>query len=140
MLRSRDFCTCEQLAFDATLHAMKPSAIELRMRVIVGMFALIGAMAAGCFQVAPQPPLPATTMSSWGPAGGFTMSSGSTCAGHATLNAGHTSVADPCFTDIDNVVVCTDNTTASAVQCSPSSGYLSIYGTGTDTISYSRVK
>ena len=41
------------------------------MRVIVVMFALIGTMTAGCFQVAPQPPLPPTTMSSWGPAGGF---------------------------------------------------------------------
>ena len=110
------------------------------MRVIVGIFALIGSMTAGCLQVQPQPPLPAATMSSWGPAGGFTMSSGLTCSGHATLTAGHTSVSDQCFTSIDNVVVCTDNSTASAVQCSPSSGYLSIYGTGSDTISYSRVK
>ena len=119
---------------------MKPIAIESRMRLIVWMFAVIGATTAGCLQVQPQPPLPAATMSSWGPAGGFTMSSGSTCAGHATLAAGHTSVADPCFTSIDNVVVCTDNSAASAVQCSPSSGYLSIYGTGNDTVSYSRVK
>jgi hypothetical protein len=119
---------------------MRPTAIELRMRVIVGIFALMGSMTAGCFQVQPQPPLPATTMSSWGPAGGFTMSSGSTCSGHAALIAGHTTVSDGCFTGVDDVVVCTDNSTASAVQCSPSSGYLSIYGTGSDTISYSRVK
>ena len=36
------------------------------MRLIVVMFALIGTMTAGCFQVAPQPPLPPTTMSSSG--------------------------------------------------------------------------
>ena len=37
------------------------------MRVIVAMLALIGATTAGCLQVPPQPPLPPTTMSSWGP-------------------------------------------------------------------------
>ena len=110
------------------------------MRAIVAMLALIGLTTAGCFQVQPQPPLPATTMTSWGPAGGFTMSSGSTCSGHATLTAGHTSVSDPCFTGIDNVVICTDNSTPSAVQCSPGTGYLVISGSGSDMISYSRVK
>ena len=110
------------------------------MRAIVAILALIGTMTAGCFQVSPQPPLPATTMSSWGPAGGFTMSSGSTCSGHATLIAGHTSVSDPCFTGIDNVVVCTDNSAVSAVQCTPGTGYLVISGSGSDMISYSRVK
>jgi len=107
--------------------------------VIVAILALIGTTTAGCFQVQPQP-LPATTMSSWGPAGGFTMSSGSTCSGHATLTAGQTSVSDPCFTGLDNVVLCTDNSTASAVQCSPGTGYLAISGSGSDMISYSRVK
>jgi hypothetical protein len=110
------------------------------MRAIVSLLALIGVTTAGCFQLPPQPPLPATTMSSWGPAGGFTMSSGSTCSGHATLIAGHTSVTDPCFTGVDDVVVCTDNSTSSAVQCSPGPGYLAISGSGGDTISYARVK
>jgi hypothetical protein len=110
------------------------------MRVIVAILALIGTMTAGCLQVQPQPPLPATTMSSWGPAGGFTMSSGLTCSGHATLMTGHTSITDPCFTGVDNVVICTDNSTPSAVQCSPGSGYLVISGSGSDMISYSRVK
>ena len=109
------------------------------MRAIVAILALIGVTAAGCFQVQPQP-LPSTTMSSWGPAGGFTMSSGSTCSGHATLTAGHTSVSDPCFTGIDNVVVCTDNSAVSAVQCTPGTGYLVISGSGNDMISYSRIK
>ena len=85
------------------------------MRMIVAMLALIGVATTGCFQVQPQP-LPATTMSSWGPAGGFTMSSGSTCSGHATLIAGQTTVTDPCFTGVDNIVMCTDNSTA---ECRP---------------------
>ena len=115
--------------------------MEVGMRGIVAVLVLFGATMAGCFQVQPQPPLPATTMSSWGPAGGFTLSSGpSSCAGHATLIAGHTSVNDPCFTGIDNIVVCTDTSAASAVQCSPGAGYLAIYGSGADTIAYSRVK
>ena len=105
--------------------------MEVAMRVIVAMLALIGATTAGCLQVPPQPPLPPTTMSSWGPNGGFTLSSGvSTCAGHVTLSAGHTSVTDPCFTGVDNVVMCTDASNANAVQCSPSSGYLAIPAPG----------
>jgi hypothetical protein len=119
---------------------MNQSGIEVWTRAIVVMLALIGVTTAGCLQVQPQPPLPATTMSSWGPAGGFTMSSGSICAGHATLIAGHTSITDPCFTGVDDVVVCTDNSTASAVRCSPGPGYLSISGSESDTISYSRLK
>jgi hypothetical protein len=110
------------------------------MRRIVAMLALTGATMVGCLQVQPQPPLPPTTMSSWGPAGGFTLSSGSTCAGHATLNAGRASLSDPCFTGTDNVVMCTDTTTANAVQCSPGSGYLTISGAGGDVISYARIK
>jgi hypothetical protein len=110
------------------------------MRGIIAMLALIGAATAGCLEVAPQPPLPATTMSSWGPAGGFTLSSGMTCAGHATLIAGHASVSDRCFTGIDNVVMCTDTTAPNAVQCSPGYGYLTISGAAGDTISYARMK
>lgn len=79
-------------------------------------------------------------MSSWGPAGGFTMTSGSTCAGHATLTGGHASISDPCFTGADNVVVCTDATAANGVQCSPGTGYLVIAGTANDTVSYARIK
>jgi hypothetical protein len=110
------------------------------MRGIIAMLALIGTTTAGCLEVAPQPPLPATTMSSWGPAGGFTMSSGMTCAGQATLNAGHASVNDRCFTGVDNIVMCTDTTAPNAVQCSPGFGYLTISGAAGDTISYARMK
>jgi hypothetical protein len=115
--------------------------MEVGMRLIVAIFALVGTMTAGCLQVQPQPPLPPTTMSSWGPNGGFTLSSGpSTCAGHATLIAGHTTVTDPCFTGVDNIVTCTDTSTASAIQCSPGSGYLAISGAANDTISYARLR
>src|ERR1700733_4638567 len=115
--------------------------MEVGRRVTIAMFALIGTVTAGCFQVAPHPPLPASTMSSWGPAGGFTLSSGpAACAGHATLVAGHTTVNDPCFTSVDNIVMCTDTSMAAAVQCSPDSGYLAISGVGNDRISYARVR
>jgi hypothetical protein len=120
---------------------IQSNIMEVAMRVIVAMLALIGATTAGCLQIPPQPPLPPTTMSSWGPNGGFTLSSGvSTCGGHATLSAGHTSITDPCFTGVDNVVMCTDTSNANAVQCSSSSGYLAISGFGNDTISYARVR
>ena len=115
-------------------------ATKLAMRAITIALALVGATTAGCLQVQPQPPLPPTTMTSWGPTGGFTLSSGSTCAGHVTLKVGHASVSDPCFTGIDNVVMCTDTTAANAVQCSPGLGYLTISGAGGDTISYARMK
>ena len=49
-------------------------------------------------------------------------------------------IYDNAFTGVDNVVICTDNSTPSAVQCSPGSGYLVISGSGSDMISYSRVK
>jgi hypothetical protein len=52
----------------------------------IQLFALIALTTAGCLQVQPQPPVPPTTMSSWGPLGGFTMTSGSNCAGYANTN------------------------------------------------------
>jgi hypothetical protein len=110
------------------------------MRWMVVALALSGVLTASCLQVQPQPPLPATTMSSWGPAGGFTLSSGSICAGHAILSAGRASISDPCFTGADNVVLCTDTTSASGVSCNPGYGYLTITGAVDDTISYARMK
>lgn len=129
--------TRRQMATSARAAAMRAG---VWMRGIVAMLVLVGAMMAGCLQVQPQPPLPATTMSSWGPAGGFTLSSGMTCAGHATLLGGHASVSDSCFTGADNVVMCTDATAPNAVQCSPGYGYLTISGAAGDTISYARLK
>jgi hypothetical protein len=110
------------------------------MRKIILILALIGLTAAGCLQLQPQPPVPPTTMSSWGPLGGFTMSSGAACAGHATLNDGHSSVDDPCFTGSDNIVMCTDTTAANAVECAPGNGNLTISGAPGDTISYARIR
>lgn len=73
--------------------------------------------------------------------GGFTMTSGSSCAGHATLDSrGAFMVADGCFASADDVVLCTDTTYASAVRCAPSVGSLSISGVAGDTIAYARVR
>jgi hypothetical protein len=107
--------------------------------MIIAIIAVIGLLMNGCLEVQSQPPLPATTMSSWGPMGGFTVSSGSTCVGKATLNGGHASVSDPCFTGDDNIVMCTDTTAPNPIRCTPAPGYLSVSGASDDTISYVRV-
>jgi hypothetical protein len=107
---------------------------------IIQLFALIALTTAGCFQVQPQPPVPLTTMSSWGPLGGFTMTSGSNCAGYATLSNRESSVSASCFTGSDNIVMCTDATAANPVMCMPGNGYLTISGTAGDDISYARVR
>jgi hypothetical protein len=107
---------------------------------IIQLFALIALTTAGCFQVQPQPPVPPTTMSSWGPLGGFTMTSGSNCAGYATLSSRESSISALCFTGSDNIVMCTDATAANPVMCMPGNGYLTISGTAGDNISYARVR
>ncbi len=94
----------------------------------------------GCIQIPAEPTPPPTTISSYGPLGGFTMSSGANCAGHATLSNGSATVQDPCFSSSENVVVCTDTTSPAAVSCTPGSGRLSIAGIGDDRIAYARVK
>jgi hypothetical protein len=106
--------------------------------IIVSVFVL--AVAAGCLQVQPPPTPPPTTISSWGPLGGFTMSSGANCAGRATLGDTPTVVSDACFTDTDNIVLCTDTTSASGVRCTPAAGSLTIAGAAGDTIAYARVR
>lgn len=62
------------------------------------------------------------------------------CAGRATLQRGSATVNDSCFTGDTNVVLCTDVSAANPVMCAPSKDLLSIAGTGTDAISYARVK
>lgn len=94
----------------------------------------------GCVQIPPAPTPPPTSMSSWGPLGGFTMSSGANCAGQAALVNGKSTVSDPCFTDTSNVVLCTDATAPSAVACKPSNGQLSISGFGNDVVAYARLR
>lgn len=73
--------------------------------------------------------------------GGFTVSSGATCAGKVTLDgSGSGSVSDACFTGADNIVICTDTTAVSAVRCSAAAGSLSVNGGAGDTIAYARVR
>jgi hypothetical protein len=109
------------------------------MRVILVTFA-VAALMTGCLQVQPQPPVPPTTMSSWGPLGGFSMSSGAPCAGQVTLAGGSASVTNACFTGSQDIVMCTDTSAANPVKCTPGYGTLSISGGVGDTISYAKVR
>jgi hypothetical protein len=101
---------------------------------------LLAMLLTGCFQLQSPPTPPPTTISSWSPLGGFSMSSGASCAGHAILIAGSATINDPCFTGSSNVVLCTDTTSAAAVACSPGSGILTITGTRDDSVAYARVR
>jgi hypothetical protein len=103
-------------------------------------FATAALMMSGCLQVAPQPPVPPTSMSSWGPLGGFSVTSGAPCAGKATLSDGTASVSDACFSGTNDIVMCTDTTAANPVKCTPGAGVLQISGGVGDTISYARVR
>jgi hypothetical protein len=108
---------------------------------IVTILTFAAVIMSGCLQVQPQPPIPPATMSSWGPLGGMTVSSGATCAGRATLlNDGTASISDSCFTGDDNIVMCTDTTGVNPVKCAPAYGNLSISGTAGDTIAYVRLR
>jgi hypothetical protein len=115
-----------------------------RLRVMDGLKVLWLAAAAlimnGCLQVAPQPPVPPTSMSSWGPLGGFSVSSGAPCAGKATLSDGTASVSDACFSGTNDIVMCTDTSAANPVKCTPGTGVLQISGGLGDTIAYARVR
>lgn len=110
-----------------------------RSALLIAAAAVIVA-AAGCLQVQPQPLPPPTTFSSWSPLGGFSMSSGANCAGHATLARTSAVISDNCFTGVDNIVLCTDTTAAAAVGCMPAAGTLTITGAPGDTIAYARVR
>ncbi|MGH7985031.1 MAG: hypothetical protein ACREQX_01935 [Candidatus Binataceae bacterium] len=113
----------------------------MRSSIFLAASALLCTLsAAGCLQVQPQPAAPPTSVSSSGPFGNFTFTSGAACSGHTTLANGNASVDDPCFTGSDNVVMCTDTTSPSAVQCAPSDGHLSVSGTAGDTIAYARIR
>ena len=109
------------------------------MRILKILIALSALLAAGCFTYsAPAPP--PMTMTAWSPGGSFTLSSGGNCAGQASLVGGFATVSDPCFTSSYNVVVCSDNTLPNPVKCTPTSGSLSLSGTGNDSVSYARLK
>ncbi|MGA2412257.1 MAG: hypothetical protein ABSG46_17975 [Candidatus Binataceae bacterium] len=110
------------------------------MRQILAIAALAAIIASGCLQVQPQPSVPPATVSSWGPLGGFAVSSGTTCSGHALLSARTGTVTDGCFSGGSDIVMCTDTTAPNPVMCGPADGYLSIAGTPGDTISYARLR
>lgn len=106
---------------------------------LIGLSLLICA-ATGCLSVQPQPSVPPTSMTSWGPLGGIAVSSGTTCAGHQLLSGQSATITDACFTGNADVVLCTDTTAANAVMCSPGAGYLTMAGTPGDTIAYGRIR
>jgi hypothetical protein len=62
------------------------------------------------------------------------------CAGRVQLAQGAATVNDACFTGDTNVVLCTDASSANAVQCTASNGKLTLAGTAGDFINYARVR
>jgi len=62
------------------------------------------------------------------------------CAGRVRLSGGEATVNDKCFTGDTNVVLCTDATSPNPIKCAPGEGTLAISGTGSDIISYARVR
>ena len=62
------------------------------------------------------------------------------CAGRVQLAQGAATVKDTCFTGDTNVVLCTDTSSANAVQCTAANGKLALAGTGSDLVNYARVK
>jgi hypothetical protein len=62
------------------------------------------------------------------------------CAGHVQLAQGAATVNDACFTGDTNVVLCSDASSASAVQCAATNGKLVLAGNGSDQINYARVR
>jgi hypothetical protein len=62
------------------------------------------------------------------------------CAGRVQLAQGAATIKDTCFTGDTNVVLCTDASSANAVQCAASNGKLELAGNGSDLINYARVR
>ena len=62
------------------------------------------------------------------------------CAGRVRLAQGAATVNDTCFTGDTNVVLCTDASSASAIQCTAGNGKLALAGTASDLINYARVR
>jgi len=62
------------------------------------------------------------------------------CAGRVRLDQGAATVNDTCFTGDTNVVLCTDASSASAIQCTAGNGKLALVGTASDLINYARVR
>jgi hypothetical protein len=62
------------------------------------------------------------------------------CAGRVQLAQGNATVNDTCFTGDTNVVLCSDASSASAVQCVAANGKLVLAGNGSDQINFARVR
>ncbi len=62
------------------------------------------------------------------------------CAGRVRLEQGAATVNDTCFTGDTNVVLCTDASSANAVQCAATNGKLTLAGNGSDLVNYARVR
>jgi hypothetical protein len=62
------------------------------------------------------------------------------CAGRIALSQGAATVKDSCFTGDTDVVSCTDMTAPMPVMCTPANGSLTIRGTGSDRVSYARLR
>jgi hypothetical protein len=62
------------------------------------------------------------------------------CAGRIALSQGAATVNDSCFTGDTDVVSCTDMTAPMPVMCTPANGSLTIRGTGSDRVSYARLR
>ena len=62
------------------------------------------------------------------------------CAGRVQLAQGAATVNDACFTGDTDVVLCTDASSANAVQCTASNGKLTLAGTAGDFVNYARVR
>jgi hypothetical protein len=62
------------------------------------------------------------------------------CAGRVQLSQGNATVNDTCFTGDTNVVLCSDASSANAVQCAAANGKLTLAGNGGDLINYARVR
>ena len=62
------------------------------------------------------------------------------CAGRVQLAQGNATVNDTCFTGDTNVVLCSDASSANAVQCAAANGKLTLAGNAGDLINYARVR
>jgi hypothetical protein len=62
------------------------------------------------------------------------------CAGRVRLTQGAATINDTCFTGDTNVVLCTDASSANAVQCAAANGKLVLAGNASDLINYARVR
>ncbi len=111
------------------------------MRSLTISLALAALLAAGCHHWTETGQQGSHDMTALGLFGGANIHVNQyLCAGRITLSQGSGAIKDGCFTGDTNVVLCTDATNANPVRCTPAPGELLIGGTGSDVISYVRVR